>query len=126
MASVRVLIADDNIDNADMLVALLRLHGYDAEAVYDGIQATERASPIFDVVILDINMPGLNGYEIARAIRNQPWGRDVLLLAYTGWDQDPNRTNAQLSEFDQHLTKPGDLDVLLKQVARAASKKRAA
>jgi CheY-like chemotaxis protein len=105
----RVLVADDNRDAADSLAAILRLGGHDVHAVHDGqaaVEAAERFRP--DLALLDIGMPKLNGYEAARQIRGQPWGRRMVLVAITGWGQEDDRRRATEAGFDAHLTKPTD------------------
>lgn len=110
MAEARtVLLADDNFDAVSILAELLRLDGHNVHTASDGVQAlalAERLRP--DVLVLDIGMPGLNGYQVARQVRTQPWGRRLLLVAATGWGQDNDRQAALDAGFDRHLTKPFD------------------
>jgi CheY-like chemotaxis protein len=104
-----VLIADDNVDGAESLAELLRLHGNTVEVALDGesaLQQARRAPP--DVMILDIGMPGLNGYQVAQAVRQEAWGSAVRLVAVTGWGQNSDRALAYEAGFDEHLTKPCD------------------
>ena len=104
-----VLLADDNRDAANMLAELLRLDGHTVHTAYDGAQAVELALQLRpDVLVLDIGMPGLNGYEVARLVRAQGWKHRPLLIAATGWGQDRERQEALSSGFDLHLTKPFD------------------
>jgi PAS domain S-box-containing protein len=104
----RVLVADDNQDAADSLAVLLRLWGHEVHAVHDGQEAVDAAAWFRpEVVILDIGMPRLNGYEAARHIREQ--ARDgVMLVAVTGWGQEQDRRLAAEAGFDRHMTKPID------------------
>ena len=105
----KVLIADDNRDAADSLAALLQLDGHETRLSFDGEDALstyERFEP--DVCLLDIGMPGRNGYEVARTIRQMPGGRRPVLIAITGWGQDADRHLAIEAGFDHHLTKPVD------------------
>jgi signal transduction histidine kinase len=105
----KVLIADDNRDAADSLAALLQLDGHETRLSFDGEDALstyERFEP--DVCLLDIGMPGRNGYEVARRIRQMPSGRRPLLIAITGWGQEADRHLAIEAGFDHHLTKPVD------------------
>ena len=105
----KVLVADDNRDAADSLAMLLRMAGYDVSVAHDGLGALElggRQHP--EIVILDIGMPGMTGYETARRIRAQPWGRRVLLVAVTGWGQENDKEKTRAAGFDHHLTKPVD------------------
>ena len=119
--SLRVLVADDNRDAADSLQRVLALSGHDVRVAYDGesaLRAGEEFRP--RVAILDIGMPGMNGYEVARELRTLH-GREVTIVALTGWGQEADRRKATEAGFDHHLTKPvdpGTLDVLLSQVAK--------
>jgi signal transduction histidine kinase/ActR/RegA family two-component response regulator len=105
----RILVADDNYDSATSLSILLNDAGYEVRTAGDGVQALETAVQFRpDVALLDIGMPKLNGYEVARQIRNQPWGRHVLLIALTGWGGADHRRQTAQAGFDHHLTKPVD------------------
>ncbi|MES2686116.1 MAG: PAS domain-containing protein [Pseudomonadota bacterium] len=104
-----VLLADDNRDAVDVLAELLRLDGHLVHTANDGLQAVELAAQLRpDVLVLDIGMPGMNGYEVARHVRAQPWGSRLLLIAATGWGQEDDRQKALAAGFDLHLTKPFD------------------
>ena len=104
---LRILIADDNRDAAASLAAMLNLLGHEALAVYDGEEALEAADQWRpDAILLDIGMPGLNGYDAARAIRAEPWGAKTKLVAVTGWGQLEDRRRSQQAGFDYHLVKP--------------------
>lgn len=108
-----VLLADDNRDAVDMLAEMLRMGGHEVMTAYDGEAAVAMAlrhRP--DVMVLDIGMPGLNGYEVARHVRAQAWVRRPLLVAATGWGQQDDRRKASAAGFDVHLTKPFDPQVL--------------
>jgi CheY-like chemotaxis protein len=100
---------------------MLRLFGHEVHAVHDGQEAVEAAGWFRpEVAVLDIGMPRLNGYEAARRIREQPWGRSATLVALTGWGQEDDRRRAAEAGFDHHLTKPVDpaaLDALLASLA---------
>jgi signal transduction histidine kinase/DNA-binding response OmpR family regulator len=105
--SCRILVADDNRDAAESMSMLLRMMGNEVRTVHDGVQAVEEASAFRpDVVLLDIGMPRLNGYDVARAIRDQRWGAGMVLVALTGWGQDDDKRRADEAGFDQHFTKP--------------------
>ncbi len=112
-ARCRVLVADDNRDAADSLAMLLRLAGHEVHTAHDGLAAVAVAAEARpDVAVLDIGMPGLTGYDAARRIRAEPWGRGLILIALTGWGQDGDRQRAVEAGFDHHLTKPVDPAVL--------------
>jgi CheY-like chemotaxis protein len=114
----RVLVADDNYDSATSLGILLNDAGYDVRTAGDGGQALETAAQFHpDIVLLDIGMPRLNGYEVARQIRRQPWGRGVLLVALTGWGGAEHRQQTAAAGFDHHLTKPVDPAALTRLLA---------
>ena len=109
----RVLVADDNQDAADSLAMILEMAGHDVRVVHDGRSALSVAHSFRpDAVLLDIGMPQLSGYEVARALRKQPWGNGLTLIALTGWGQDGDRQQAVDAGFDRHLTKPVDPDAL--------------
>ena len=111
--SRRILVVDDNEDSAESLTVLLRLQGHVVESANDGPQALEAAVRFRpDVILLDIGMPGMYGYEVCRETRKQPWGADILLIAQTGWGQDQDRQRTKDAGFDGHLTKPIDQDRL--------------
>ena len=105
--ALRILVADDNQDAAESLVMVLQLEGHDVHSVFDGdaaIAAIEELRP--DVALVDIGMPGANGYEVARRVREHPWGEQVHLVALTGWGQPADRRRAEEAGFDAHLVKP--------------------
>jgi signal transduction histidine kinase/ActR/RegA family two-component response regulator len=105
----RVLVADDNSDSATSLSILLNDVGYEVRTAEDGVQALETAADFRpDIALLDIGMPKLNGYEVARQLRQQPWGREILLIAVTGWGGVDHRQQTAQAGFDHHLTKPVD------------------
>jgi PAS domain S-box-containing protein len=109
----RVLIADDNRDAADTLAMLLRMDGHDVIVVHDGRQALatmESFRP--EIAVLDIGMPGLNGYEVARQVRQGPMGRLMTLIAVTGWGQASDKARATAAGFNHHLTKPFEPETL--------------
>jgi CheY-like chemotaxis protein len=108
-ARYRVLIADDNQDAVEVLTIYLRLAGHEVHVAHGGAQAMELASSVRpEIAILDIGMPGLNGYELARRMRSEAWGARMLLIAVTGWGQDEDKRHAQAAGFDHHVTKPMD------------------
>ena len=106
-AHARVLVADDNVDAAASVAMMLELDGYDVEIAHDGCQAIARAEATPPaVMVVDIGMPGADGYEVARSVRRRAWGRDVLLIATTGWGQPEDKQRAREAGFDAHFTKP--------------------
>jgi PAS domain S-box-containing protein len=106
-AARRILIVDDNQDNAESLDMLLRLSGNDTQMAGDGVEAVEKAGEFLpDVILLDIGLPRMNGYDTCRAIRQQPWGKDVIMVALTGWGQDEDRRKAKEAGFNGHMVKP--------------------
>jgi signal transduction histidine kinase/BarA-like signal transduction histidine kinase len=110
----RILVVDDNVDAADTLEALLDMDGFEVTTAYDGLAAVAAAaSTLPDVVVMDIGMPGLDGYEAAREIRQQPRGKNVVLIALTGWGQATDKQRASHAGFDHHLVKPVDYSRLL-------------
>jgi CheY-like chemotaxis protein len=116
--SRRILIVDDNRDGADSLAAMLRLLGNDTRTAYDGLEGVRVAGEYRpDVVLLDIGLPRLNGCEACRRIREQLWGKKIVLIAVTGWGQEDDRRRSQEAGFDHHLVKPLDPDELGKLLA---------
>jgi CheY-like chemotaxis protein len=114
-AQQRILIVDDNQDAADSLALLLQLDGHDTQAVYTSKAALERAQSYNpDVVLLDIGLPEMNGYEVARKLRALPGLERVRLIALTGYGQAEDQARAQAAGFDDHLMKPVD-SLALKQ-----------
>jgi CheY-like chemotaxis protein len=119
----RILIVDDNEDGATSLAMLLNLGGHETFIAHDGgeaLEAFERIHP--DVALLDIGLPVFNGYEVARKIREQPSGRDVLLIAVTGWGQENDRSRSREAGFDAHLVKPVDHAELMKILSSIPSR----
>ena len=104
---------DDNKDSAYSLAMLLRVNGNHIRTAHDGLEAVEVAE-IFqpEVVLLDIGLPKLNGYDVARRIRQQPWGQSATLVALTGWGRDEDRRLSQEAGFNFHIVKPVDLAAL--------------
>jgi PAS domain S-box-containing protein len=125
LAGRRILVVDDNRDAASSLALLLQMSGNTTCAAFDGQEAVEEAERFRpDVALLDIGLPRLNGYEACRLIRAQPWGRDMVIVAMTGWGQDEDRRRSQEAGFDHHMVKPVDYATLLKLLA-AVSPERA-
>jgi PAS domain S-box-containing protein len=123
--SSRVLVADDNQDAADSLAMILEMAGHDVRVVHDGLSAVSVAQTFRpDTALLDIGMPQLNGYEVAKALRQEPWGAGITLIALTGWGQESDRQKAKDAGFDRHLTKPVDPDALETFMRSAADARR--
>jgi CheY-like chemotaxis protein len=109
----RVLIADDNRDGADTLGMFLEMRGHEVHLAHTGAEALRVAREVRpDIGVLDIGMPVLSGYEVAKRIRREAWGDRVTLIALTGWGQEDDKRRARLAGFDHHLTKPIDPDLL--------------
>jgi CheY-like chemotaxis protein len=105
----RILVVDDNRDSAESLALYLDLLGHTVRTAHDGNEALSAAAAFHpEIVLLDIGLPGQNGYEVARRIRSHDWGRNLLLIAITGWGQDEDKRRARENGFDVHLTKPVD------------------
>jgi CheY-like chemotaxis protein/two-component sensor histidine kinase len=117
-SSRRVLVVDDNRDAADSLGVLLTLLGVETRTAHDGTAALEALDEFEpSVVLLDLAMPVMDGYEVAQRMRQHPHGRHVTLVAVTGWSLDRDRLRSAAYGFDRHLVKPVDLDVLRKLLA---------
>lgn len=109
----RILVVDDNRDSATTLGMLLQLRGNTVRTAYDGLEAVEVAEAFSpEVLLLDLGLPKLNGYDVARRIRQQVWGRDMILVAVTGWGQEDDRRRAKEAGFDFHVVKPVELAAL--------------
>jgi CheY-like chemotaxis protein len=114
----RILVADDLRDSADSLALVLRLAGHEVQTAHDGLEAVQAAAAFRpEVALLDIGMPKMNGYEAARHIRQQPWGKRTVLIAVTGWGQEEDKRRATEAGFDHHLTKPVEPAALEKLLA---------
>jgi PAS domain S-box-containing protein len=115
----RILLVEDNIDAADALAELLRLWGHQVTIAHDGLLALEAARSVRpEVVLLDIGLPGMDGYEVARALRSLGGLEGVLLIALTGYGQESDRHRSQLAGFDHHMVKPVDVSRLRQLIAR--------
>ena len=121
---VRVLVADDNRDSATTCGAFLESCGHDVRIAFSGVDAVATAENFQpQVVILDIGMPQMDGYEVARRLRRQSWARNCLLIAVTGWGQERDKERASAAGFDHHLTKPIDPAMLEPLLSQAASER---
>ncbi len=109
----RILVADDNYDAAQSLALMLGIEGHDVRTASDGVEALRVAEEFRpQLVLLDIGMPRLDGYETARRLRERPWAGALLLFALTGWGQEEDRERARKAGFDRHLVKPVDPEAL--------------
>ena len=123
-STVRVMVVDDNVDAADSLTLMLQAAGQEARAVYDGATALrlfETFRP--HLILLDIGMPQMNGYDVARAIRSAPAGQEPVIAAVSGWGQEADKARASAAGFDRHFTKPIAETALRTLVAEAAEKR---
>jgi CheY-like chemotaxis protein len=101
---------------------LLKLSGNVTHTAFDGLEAVEAAAALRpEVVLLDIGLPNLNGYEVCRRIRAQPGGKGILVVALTGWGQEEDRQKCRDAGFDSHLVKPVELNALMKLLAKFQS-----
>ena len=117
-SSHRILVVDDNRDGADSLSDMLRIMGNDTRTAYDGEDGVDMAGAFRpDVILLDIGLPKLNGYEACRSIREQSWGNDVVMIAVTGWGRDDDRSRSRDAGFDHHMVKPVDPQALMDMLA---------
>ena len=122
---LRVLVVDDNRDSVERLARLLQLHGHQVQTASDGVEAVQAAAAFRpNLVLLDIGLPKMNGYEAARRIRHHDWGKRMVLVAMTGWGQDEDKRRALEAGFDHHMTKPVDPVALEKLVAVLTLRKR--
>ncbi len=110
----RILIVDDNHDAADTLCAWLKMEGHECVVVYEGNSASQLALTLRpDIVLLDLGMPNVDGYEVARRIRDSPGGRRIRIVALTGWGQPADRERTAAAQIDAHLVKPVEPSELL-------------
>lgn len=111
--SLRILVVDDNQDGAETLSMMLNLMGNETHTAYDGVAAVETASRFRpDVILLDIGLPKMSGYDVCRHIRQEEWGQHVVIIAQTGWGQVEDRHKAKAAGFDHHFVKPVDMAAL--------------
>jgi PAS domain S-box-containing protein len=118
----RVMVVDDNVDAAESMAVVLRIEGHEVRTAHDGEHAIQLASEFRpEVIVLDLGMPKMTGYDVARRLRAKPWGRDVVLVACTGWGQPEDRRRSKEAGFDHHLVKPVSAEAILAAVATPAS-----
>jgi len=116
--SLRILVVDDNRDGADSLSMMLKLMGNETRTAYDGEAAVAAAGEFRpDVILLDIGLPKMSGYDVCRRIRQEPWGGQAVIVAQTGWGQEEDRQKAQDAGFDHHFVKPVDMAALMMLLA---------
>ena len=114
----RVLVVDDNVDAAKMLERLLQLNGKQTRMAHSGLEALDLAEQFRPhLILLDIGLPKLNGYEVCRRIREKPWGKDIVIIALTGWGQEEDRRRSREAGFNAHFVKPLERAALM-QVLR--------
>jgi PAS domain S-box-containing protein len=119
----RILVVDDNKDAATSLALMLDLMGNETQTAHDGLEALAAGATFRpDVILLDIGMPRLDGYATARRVRGEPWGRDVVLVALTGWGQPEDRRRSDEAGFDHHLVKPVEAAALARLLAESAGR----
>ncbi len=116
-AKRRILVVDDNRDAALSLAMIFRLEGHEVRFAYDGLEAVEVAEAFHpQIILMDVGMPRLNGYEATRRIREQPWGKSIRIIALTGWGQAGDRARSFAAGCNGHLVKPvnmSDLESIL-------------
>jgi signal transduction histidine kinase len=118
----RVLVVDDNVDGAESLRLNLEIQGHDARAAYDGAAALALADEFRpEIMVLDLGMPKVDGYEVCRRVRGLPWGDGVTIIALTGWGQERDRRRTLEAGFDHHLVKPVEPQWLTKLIAEIPS-----
>jgi CheY-like chemotaxis protein len=119
---MKVLVVDDNPDAATSLSMLVELLGYEVRTAFDGAEALDVAGEFYpDVVLLDLGMPRMDGYEACRRLRAQPWGAGISVVAVTGWGREDDRRKTQSAGFDQHLVKPVAPDVIAQTLRSLAA-----
>ena len=114
----KILVADDDQDSAESLAMLIQLMGHDVRAAQSGLAAIDVAEAFRpDLIVLDIGMPGLDGYEVCRRIRQHEWGRAIVIAALTGWSRDEDRDRSEQAGFNHYLIKPVDPKALEELIA---------
>ena len=123
-AAYRILVVDDNVDSAESLAMLLTIMGHETKTAYDGLEALDAAAAFRPrVILLDIGLPKLDGVEVCRRIRQQAWGKDMVVIALTGWGQEEDKRKTLAAGVDAHLVKPlvpAALEQLLAELTAAS------
>jgi CheY-like chemotaxis protein len=118
----RILVVDDNRDGAASLALLLKIYGHEARTAHDGLEAVTSADHFRpEVVLMDLGLPKLDGFEAARRIRERTWSEGIVLIALTGRDGEEDRRRSLAAGFDHHLVKPVDVAALTKLLAASAA-----
>jgi CheY-like chemotaxis protein len=121
-AARRILVVDDNRDGAASLALLLKIYGHEARTAHDGLEAVTAADDFRpEVVLMDLGLPKLDGFEAARRIRERTWSEGIVLIALTGRDEEEDRRRSLAAGFDHHLVKPVDVAALTKLLAASAA-----
>ena len=112
---MKILVVDDNVDSAESLALLLSMGGHETQVAHDGAAAMDAAAQFLpDVMLLDLGLPKIDGLEVCRRVRREPWGRTMAMVALTGFSQDRDRLEAESAGFDRHMVKPIDYDALVR------------
>jgi CheY-like chemotaxis protein len=121
--SLRILVADDNTDAASSMALMLEMLGHEARVAHDGEEALGVGRQFLpQLAMLDLGMPRLDGYECCRALRQEPWGAAISIVALTGWGQDEDQRRTRAAGFDAHLVKPVSLETLERVIAEAGKR----
>ncbi len=124
-APTRILVVDDLVASAETLMTLLEMEGYEVRVANEGKAALQIAQDFHpDAVLLDIGLPGMNGFEVAKGLRSQPESRDALLIALTGYGEAESRQRSHQAGFDFHMVKPADINLLLTMLANPQEARR--
>jgi CheY-like chemotaxis protein len=117
-AKARILVVDDNVDTARGMARLLKIIGHEVATAHDGHQALDEARRLQpEFILLDIGLPGMDGYEVASRLRGEEWGKAAMIIAITGYGQEEDRRRSKEAGFDHHFLKPLDHDALLALIA---------
>jgi CheY-like chemotaxis protein len=112
---MKILVVDDNVDSAESLALLLGMGGHHTQVAHDGPAAVDAAARFLpDVMLLDIGLPQMDGLEVCRRVRQEPWGRHMAMIALTGFGQERDRLESESAGFDRHMVKPIDYDALVR------------